>query len=119
MELNLSNYGKTLSGDERKRYVDKIKILWCGDPFQYDPQSLNNSEILNVIPPITQIDIIDYFVNKKSAYTLKDFKAHKSLEAFNHFISGHITFERWIEQRNVFVIFGKVSVRNIFVSKQS
>lgn len=40
MKLNSNNYAKTSSGDDR-RYANKIKALGCGNPFQYNPKSLN------------------------------------------------------------------------------
>jgi hypothetical protein len=43
------------------------------------------------LPPIEATDLLSYLVLETSYYTLKQFKAFKSLEAYNQMVSGFIT----------------------------
>lgn len=50
------------------------------------------SDAVKDFPKVSMYDIINYFVYKKSAYTGEDFKAYKSLDSYNMFIS------KWIRR---------------------
>lgn len=47
------------------------------------------------MPSVTYPDIFNYLVLTKSAHTLDEFKAYKSLEGYNFFISGWILNAKW------------------------
>jgi hypothetical protein len=78
----LSSYAAGLQPFVKKRYIEKISFIRV-DPYCID---FKNSE--KILPPVSLIDIYNYFVLKKSAYTGEQLKAYKSLESYNFFISG-------------------------------
>ena len=110
----LSNYACNLPKDIRDRYITKIKPLGF-DPMLDDsppstlPWNYFDGKNEKKLPPITNIDILKYFVQTKSVYTFHDFKAYKSLEGYNYFVSGHVSKIKWIEKNGFIVIVGNVS----------
>lgn len=87
--MNLSDYARRLEGAAKTRYENKIKIVG-NDPFH--PVGWSWSD--EVLPPLESTDLVNYLVLNTSYYTAKQFKAFKSLEAYNHFVSGWIASVR-------------------------
>lgn len=82
----LSEYAKKLEAHVKRRYLQKISVIGV-DPSimpieQFDPECL---------PPIEVSDLLGYLVLETSYYTKQQFKAYKSLEAFNQMVSGFVT----------------------------
>lgn len=84
-KLLLSEYGEKLKGQVKRRYVDKISEIGI-DPLlipkeKFDPECL---------PPVEASDLLSYLVLETSFYTNKQFKAFRSLQAYNQMVSGFI-----------------------------
>ena len=73
-----STYAENLSEEAKTRYKEKLKII---DEFY--PFTGTTGELAHHLPPIEAFDI-----NQTSFITAKHFKARKSLEAYNQFVSG-------------------------------
>ncbi|XP_031334306.1 uncharacterized protein LOC116164293 [Photinus pyralis] len=84
-----SDYFNTLPTDVKNRYLDKIKLVNNVDPYLVSIGTCSTN--INDFPRVTYFDIVNYLVFNKSAYTQDEFKAYKSLEAYNLFHS------KWIK----------------------
>lgn len=80
MQGSLSTYAKELQVAHSKRYLQKISVLGV-DPYTVDIDKCSKS--LEDFPPTFYPDIVMYLVHTKSAYTMEELKAYKSLEAYN------------------------------------
>ena len=60
------------------------------------------------LPPIESTDLLSFLVLETSFYTLKQFKAYKSLDSYNYMVSGFITSVQGKAMGNNFVVVGKV-----------
>lgn len=100
----LSTYAESLSEEAKTRYKEKLKIINGFDPF-----TGTTGELTDRSPPVEAADIVSYLILQTSFITAKQFKARKSLEAYNQFVSG------WVKEvcnRKVagkFVVTGRVS----------
>ncbi|KAH7943338.1 hypothetical protein HPB52_006959 [Rhipicephalus sanguineus] len=82
----LSDYAKSLSDPERRRY--HIKVAKCGSD---DPFALSDDQFTNDVgcyPSVDRADINDYLVHGTSFVTREQLKSYKSLEAHNYVTSG-------------------------------
>lgn len=86
MNSNLSNHARSLPSDVQKRFTEKIGFINSSDPYTLlnDP-SLCWTTDLSAVPDLMYPDIFNYLVLSKNVYTCEEFKAFKSLEAFNFF----------------------------------
>ena len=101
--LKLSDYVNSLDSVIKARYLKKISCIGV-DPFlisgkNYDPECL---------PSIESIDLVSYLVLETSYYTKEQFKAFKSLQAYNQMVSGFIQSVEGHLIANKHVILGKV-----------
>lgn len=110
MSIKLSNHARGLTGDVQKRYLDKILLLNSQDPYLLlkDNCVLWTTD-LNLVPSITYPDICNYLVLTKSAYTLEEFKAYKSLDAYNFFVSGWVSNVKWTVVDSYVLVVAEVS----------
>lgn len=74
----LLEYARALDKQGKRRYLETISVVGV-DPVsipceQFDPECL---------PHIEATDLLGYLVLETSFYTRQQFKAYKSLEAFN------------------------------------
>jgi len=82
----LSEYAKCLESRVKERYSQKISVIGV------DPASITAEQFSpECLPPVEVSDLLSYFVLETSFYTNKQFKAFKSLEAFNLRLSGFVT----------------------------
>ena len=82
----LSEYAKSLESREKERYSQKISVIGV------DPASIPAEQFSpECLPPVEVSDLLSYLVLETSFYTNKQFKAFKSLEAFNQMVSGFVT----------------------------
>lgn len=106
MEKNipvLSEYAKNLEGHVKERYVQKISVVGV------DPASLPSEQFdTENLPPIESTDLLSYLVLETSYYTKEQFKAFKSLEAFNQMVSGFVTSVQGLMVSGKFVVKAKV-----------
>ena len=99
----LSEYVKGLESRVKRQYLGKIAAI------RIDPALLVVAKLdPECIPSIEAADLLSYLVLETSYYTLKQFKAHKSLEAYNQMISGFITSIPGKIISDKFVVVGKV-----------
>lgn len=95
----LSDYGKSLDSHVKLRYLNKISVLGI------DPQTIPCERFsTDFLPPIEATDVVSYLILETSYYTKAQFKAYKSLEAFNQMVSGFVTSVRGL------LISGKIVV---------
>ena len=82
----LSEYSKKLESRVKRRYIEKISVIGI------DPATLWHAKLdPDCLPPIEATDLLSYLVLDTSYYTAQQFKAFKSLEAYNQMVSGFIT----------------------------
>ncbi|XP_020623195.1 tolloid-like protein 1 [Orbicella faveolata] len=82
----LSEYAKSLESRVKERYSQKISVIGV------DPESITAEQFSpEFLPPVEVSALLSYLVLETNFYTNKQFKAFKSLEAFNHMVSGFLT----------------------------
>ena len=87
MAENISSYAAGLSRDAKARYIEKISLLNGVDPFL---GKIPGAEITNDLPPVDAFNLLSYLILKTSFITTAQFKARKSLEAYNQFVCGWV-----------------------------
>lgn len=88
----LSSYADGLSQEAKARYLDKIVVINGIDSLADGVLSkvLREHEDLDNIPPVDACDLVLYLVFQTTFITAKQFKAHKGLQAYNHFVCGWV-----------------------------
>ena len=82
----LSEYAKSLESRVKERYSQKISVIGV------DPESITAEQFSpEFLPPVEVSALLSYLVLETNFYTNKQFKTFKSLEAFNHMVSGFLT----------------------------
>jgi len=82
----LSEYCVKLEDSVKRRYLEKIAEVGV------DPVTIPNQQFdTECLPPIEAMDLLSYLVLETSFYTKEQFKAYKSLEAYNFLVSGFLT----------------------------
>ena len=87
----------------KRRYLEKVAVI-AVDPITI-PDEHFSSECL---PPVEATDLLSYLVLETSFYTKQQFKAYKSLEAYNSMVSGFITSVQGCVVREKYIVTGKV-----------
>ena len=87
------SYIDHLDAETRKRYVEKLKVIGGVDPYKVDKRDWRDD--VDLFPAVTYADLLIYLVHNPSLYTLESFRAYKSLETFNNFLSG------WVKELKV------------------
>lgn len=91
-----ATYQDTLDVISKARYLEKLKLIDNKDPYTIPKREWSTDE--NGFPNIQYPDIVNYLIYTTSAYTLKDMKPYKSLEAYNQMVCewvkdvSHVTF---------------------------
>ena len=99
----LSSYAKNLESHVRERYLKKISVVGV------DPAAMPSEQFsAECLPPIEVSDLLTYLVLETSYYTNQQFKAFKSLEAYNQMVSGFVASVQGKEIASKFVVVGKV-----------
>ena len=81
-----SEYAEKLDGNVKKRYVEEISEVGV------DPRLIPDHKLdPECLPPIEASDLLSYLVLDTSYYTNKQFKAFRSLQAYNQMVSGFIS----------------------------
>ena len=80
--LPISEYAKQLDLPVRDRYLQKIAAIGI-DPVLVEGKDFK----LDCLPPVESTDILCYLVLETSFYTQQQFKAFRSLEAYNQMVS--------------------------------
>ena len=90
----MSSYANKLPSEAGKRYKQKIRLIGM-DPFvlcEKQPTTVAVSPA-STPPPVDASDLASYLVLQTSFVTAKQFKAHKSVEAYNQFVCGWVKGE--------------------------
>ena len=101
----LSAYADSLTPEALKRYKEKIAVLNGLDPFAAALGKPSDD-----VPPVEASDIVSYLVLQTSFVTAKQYKARKSLEAYNHFICGWVKDVKTWTVSGMYLTMGRVSV---------
>ena len=102
-KIMLSKNGEGLDGKAKTRYLEKISAVGI-DPLLI-PQEKLDPECL---PPVEASDLLSYLVLEKSYYTNAQFKAFRSLQAYNQMVSGFTSSVLGHLIKNKFVVIAKV-----------
>lgn len=105
----LSVYAEGLNGKAKTRYLEKIQLVDGVDPFLLANSGRQSSNLPTVEAP----DLVSYLVLQTSFVTSQQFKAHKSLEAYNQFVSGWVKDVTGWKINNKSVVTGRVSSLNL------
>ena len=101
--IPLSDYANKLEPKVKKRYLAKISaigidhVLIEGKNFEPD-----------CLPPVESTDLLFYLVLETSYYTKQQFKAFRSLQAYNQMVSGFISSVQDHIVKDNFVVIAKV-----------
>ena len=99
----LSSYAKNLESHVQERYLKKISVVGV------DPAAIPSEQFSSeCLPPIEVSDLLSYLVLETSYYTNQQFKAFKSLEAYNQIVSGFVALIQRKEIAGKIVVVGKV-----------
>lgn len=99
----LSEYAKSLDSHIKRRYLQKVSLVGV------DPASIPSDQFdPDCLPPIEATDLVSYLVLETSYYTKQQFKAYKSLEAFNQMVIGWVKSVRGKLISGRYVVVGKV-----------
>ncbi len=98
----LSDYANKLEPHVKKRYSQKISCVGI-DPMLI-PEKTCDSECL---PPVESVDLLSFLVLETSYYTKKQFKAFRSLEAYNQLVSGFVSSVKGHKIGNHFIVLGE------------
>ena len=101
-----ANYTDGLPVEAKLRYRGKLALISGIDPLLI---SAKDGHMPAPLPPVDAGDIVSYLVLQTSYITAKQFKAHKSLEAYNQFVSGWIKEVKAWTINNKCVMIGKVT----------
>lgn len=93
---SMSSYGETLNEEAKAQYRDKIKLIDGLDPFGGCP-----GDPSELVPPVDASDLVSYLVLQTNFITAQQFKARKSLEAYNQFVCG------WVKDIRSWKVAGK------------
>ena len=103
VQIPLSDYAKKLDGKVRERYVKKISTIGI------DPALIEGKHFEpDCLPPVESTDLLCYLVLETSFYTQKQFKAFRSLEAYNQMVSGFVYNVQGHMVASKFVVLAKV-----------
>lgn len=102
--MEISLYFTKLSHDVQVRYMEKVRAIGL-NPYPLKKEDFSTN--VDVFPNITHGDIVNYLVFERSAYTKDEFKAFKSLEAYNQFVCG------WVKE----VLCKEFTAKRLFVAK--
>ena len=104
MEYALSSYAENLTNEAKTQYRGKIGVIGGLDPFEGCP-----GEPCEGIPSVEASDLVAYLVLQTNFITAKQFKAYKSLEAYNQFVCGWVKDVYSWKIAGKFVTTGRVS----------
>lgn len=102
----MNDYVNNLDQLSHKRYLEKVTIINNIDPYNIKDWETDSDKL----PAICYGDIVNYLVYGVSAYTLEEFRAYKSLEAFNQFACGWVKKIQMKQIGCYSVVLGQVSI---------
>ena len=82
----LSKYAEGLEGKVKTRYLEKISAVGI-DPLLIPQEKLDTESL----PPVEASELLSYLVFETSYYINAQFKAFRSLQAYDQMVSGFIS----------------------------
>lgn len=101
--IPLSDYAKKLDLKVKRRYEEKISAIGI-DPVLIEGKYFQP----DCLPPVESTDLLFYLVLETSYYTKQQFKAFRSLQAYNQMVSGFIMGVQGHIIEDKFVVVAKV-----------
>ena len=101
--IPLSDYAKKLEPKVKKRYLEKISAIGI-DPVLIEGKNFQP----DCLPPVESTNLLFYLVLETSYYTKQQFKAFRSLQAYNQMVSGFISSVQGHIVKDNFVVLAKV-----------
>ena len=101
--IPLSEYANQLEPKVKKRYLEKISVIGI-DPVLIEGKNFEP----DCLPPVESTDLLFYLVLETSYYTKQQFKAFRSLQAYNQMVSGFIASVQRHVMKDNFVVLAKV-----------
>ena len=101
--LPLSDYAKKLEPLVKQCYLEKISVIGI-DPVLIEGKHFE----ADCLPPVESTDLLFFLDLETSFYTQQQFKAFRSLEAYNQMVSGFIASVQGHIIANKFVVLAKV-----------
>ena len=87
---DLSSYEENLDTDDKNHYIRKLTLEnghKLPDPFSF---TTGWSDDPTTLPDISFADIYMYVIHTPSEFTHEKLRAHKSLDAYQFFVCGHV-----------------------------
>lgn len=104
----LSSYAENLSAEAKARYKEKIALINGLDPFASCPEGPSDA-----VPDVDASDLVSYLVLQTSFVSPTQFKARKSLEAYNQFVCGWVKDVRTWKIAGKYLTTGRVSLYTV------
>ena len=101
--IPLSDYANKLEPKVKKRYLEKISAIGI-DPVLIEGKNFQP----DCLPPLESTDLLFYLVLETSYYTKQQFKAFRSLQAYNQMVYGFISSVQGHIVKDTFVVLAKV-----------
>ena len=94
--------------EAKPRYLEKISMINGIDPYGLSNADKSSDE--HDLPNVGYLDMINYLVWGKSAYTLESFKSVRSLQAYNQYKCGWVSNVTAVKINGLTLVLGKVCV---------
>lgn len=85
--LKMSVLNTVQFDDVKKRYLEKIALCECLDPYTI---SMNELMVFDDLPKVRLLDIWNYFTTTRSCYSMEEIVANKGLGSHQFFESGWV-----------------------------
>lgn len=105
--MSFSDYFVSLTGENKKRFIDKMETINGTDPYTLK-FTKNTKSIVSHFPKIYRSDLCDYLINRESPFTLQSFRAVKSLTAYKNFENGWVSDLMWKKYTDNTLVLGQV-----------
>ena len=83
-----STYFFKLDLKAKEQYEEKIKLIENVDPYTLQKEAFTAN--IDYFPKVTYPDIVNYFLFAASPSMKEQLKVYKSLESYNHCVSGWV-----------------------------
>ena len=105
--ISLSEYTSKPEEHVKQRYLQKMSSIGV-DPALIEGKLTHRTRQPDCLPPVKSIDLLFYLVLETSFYAQQQFKAFRSLQAYNQMISGFIASVQGHILAYKFVVLAKV-----------
>ena len=81
-----SSYFKSLDAPSKRRYREKIAVIGGIDPYSLSEVEFETD--VSKYPPVSNMDIVNYLIWRKSPFTADHLRAYRSMDAYCQVIEG-------------------------------